>query len=164
MKTRKYQEEDWQQVWPIIKKVFHAGETYAYSPDITEQDAHKVWIETPLETYVVTGQGKQIIGTYYIKANQPELGSHVCNCGYIVSESARGKGVATSMCEHSQEVAIKLGFKAMQYNLVVSTNEGAIRLWKKLGFLVIGTLPNAFKSKSLGYVDALIMYKELKTL
>jgi len=162
MKIRKYQESDWQQVWPMIEKVFHAGETYAYSPDITEQEAHKVWIDTPIETYVVIDQELEILGTYYLKANQPDLGSHVCNCGYIVSESARGKGVATYMCEHSQKEAISLGFKAMQYNLVVSTNEGAIRLWKKLGFLVIGTLPKAFNSKSLGYVDALIMYKELK--
>ena len=164
MKIRKYQESDWQQVWPMIEKVFHAGETYAYSPDITEQEAHKVWINTPKETYVVIDQEHEILGTYYLKENQPGLGSHVCNCGYIVSESARGKGVATHMCEHSQKEAVNLGFKAMQYNLVVSTNEGAIRLWQNLGFLVVGTLPKAFNSKSLGYVDALIMYKELNSL
>ena len=163
MEIRKYQETDWSQVWPIIEKVFRAGETYAFSPEIIEQDAHKIWVEVPRETYVATGQDNEILGTYYIKPNQPGLGSHVCNCGYIVSENARGKGVASRMCEHSQQVAVKLGFRAMQYNLVVSTNEGAIRLWKKLGFQVIGILPKAFKSKSAGYVDALVMYKELKT-
>jgi len=163
MEFRKYRETDWGQIWPIIEKVFRAGETYAFSPDITEKDTHKVWIELPQETYVVTDQDIVILGTYIIKPNQPGLGAHVCNCGYIVSENARGKGVASSMCEHSQQVAVNLGFKAMQYNLVVSTNEGAIRLWEKLGFQIIGILPNAFNSKSAGYVDAFVMYKQLKT-
>ena len=161
MEIRKYREDDWSQVWPIIESVFRAGETYTFSPDITEQEAHNVWIQLPKETYVATDRNNSIVGTYYIKPNQPALGSHVCNCGYIVAESARGQGVASRMCEHSQKMAVKLGFRAMQYNLVVSTNKGAIRLWEKLGFQVIGTLPKAFNSNSSGYVDALIMYKEL---
>ena len=163
MEIRKYQETDWSQVWPIIKKVFRAGETYAFTPEITEQEAHNIWVELPQKTYVVTDQNNIILGTYYIKPNQPGLGSHVCNCGYIVSENVRSKGIASIMCEHSQKKAVNLGFRAMQYNLVVSTNEGAIRLWKKFGFQVIGTLPKAFNSKSAGYVDALIMYKQLTT-
>lgn len=162
MEIRKYLESDWSYVWPIIEKVFRAGETYAFSPEITEDEAHKVWIETPKETFVSLSEDNEILGTYYIKPNQPSLGSHVCNCGYIVSENARGKGVASSMCEHSQEIAVNLGFRAMQYNLVVSSNEGAIRLWKKSGFQVVGNLPGAFCSKRAGYVDALVMYKELK--
>ena len=117
MEIRKYQEADWSQLWTIIRKVFRAGETYAFSPKITEQDARKVWIGIPQETYVVTGQDKAILGTSFIKPNQPDLGAHVCNCGYIASENARGRGVASSMCEHSQEVAVKLGFRAMLYNL-----------------------------------------------
>jgi len=165
MEIRKYKESDWEQLWPIIEKVFRTGETYPYSPDITEKEAYSKWIVSPQETYVClefsTENSDEILGTYYIKPNQPELGAHVCNCGYIVSENARGKGVATSLCEHSQQVAIKLGFRAMQYNLVVSTNTAAVHLWKKLGFEIIGTLPKAFKSKSLGYVDAFLMYKEL---
>ncbi|MES9986936.1 MAG: GNAT family N-acetyltransferase [Candidatus Thiodiazotropha endolucinida] len=163
MEIRKYKETDWSQVWPIIEKVFRAGETYPYSPEITEHEARKLWIVMPQEVYVATAEDGEILGTYYIKPNQPGLGSHVCNCGYIVSENARGKGVASRMCEHSQQVAVDVGFRAMQFNLVVSTNEGAIRLWKKLGFQVIGTVPKAFKSQSAGYVDALVMYKEIKT-
>lgn len=163
MEIRKYRETDWSQVWPAIEKVFRAGETYPYPPEITEQDAHKAWIELPQETYVATGTDNQVLGTYYIKPNQPGLGAHVCNCGYIVSESARGQGVASDMCEHSQQVAVNSGYRAMQYNLVVSTNEGAIRLWKKHGFRIIGILPNAFNSKSAAYVDALVMYKQLET-
>lgn len=161
MKIRKYKEYDWNRIWPIIRRVFRDGETYAYSPGITEQEAYHVWIEVPLETWVIQDLNQEIIGTYYIKANQPGLGSHVCNCGYIVSEEARGQGAATIMCEHSQRVAIESGFRAMQFNLVVSTNLGAIRLWKTLGFQEIGVLPKAFNSKSAGYVDALVMFKEL---
>ena len=162
MKLREYQESDWNQLWPMVEKVFRAGETYAFSTAITKQEAYEIWIETPRKTYVAEGENGQILGTYYIKPNQPALGSHVCNCGYIVSESARGKGVASRMCEHSQQLASRLGFRAIQYNLVVSTNKGAIHLWKKHGFRVVGTLPKAFKSKSAGYVDALVMYKELE--
>ena len=165
MEIRRYKESDWEQIWSIIEKVFRTGETYPYPPDITEKEAYSKWIEAPQVTYVCievcSENNNKILGTYYIKPNQPELGAHVCNCGYIVSENARGKGVATTLCEHSQQVAIDLGFRAMQYNLVVSTNTAAIHLWKKLGFEIIGTLPKAFKSKSLGYIDALLMYKEL---
>ena len=158
---RKFQEDDWNRVWQIIEPVFRAGETYAYSPEITEEGAHKVWIELPQETYVTVDEDGRIVGTYYIKPNQPGLGAHVCNCGYIVAEKSRGKGVASALCAHSQDMARTLGFKAMQYNLVVSTNTGAIRLWKKFGFQLIGLLPKAFNSKKQGYVDACVMYKEL---
>ena len=157
---RQIEENDWKQVWVIISEVFSRGETYAYSPDIPEAEAYKVWVEIPEVTYVAVDD-EQVVGTYYLKPNQPELGAHVCNCGYIVSEQARGKGVASLMCEHSQMKAKTRGFKAMQYNLVVSTNKGAIHLWEKHGFAVVGVLPNAFNHKRLGCVDALVMYKEL---
>ncbi|MFC1665405.1 GNAT family N-acetyltransferase [Pseudomonadota bacterium] len=157
---RQIQVNDWQSVWPMLREVFRRGETYAYSPDISETEAYRVWVETPLVTYVAV-DGDEIVGTYYLKPNQPELGAHVCNCGYIVSEQARGKGVASLMCKHSQAEARLRGFKAMQYNLVVSTNKTAVALWEKLGFAQVGVLPNAFNHKRLGYVDALVMYKEL---
>ena len=160
---RSYKEQDWPEVWAIIEPVFRAGTTYAFSPEITEEETRKVWIEAPRATYVCSDEYENIIGTYYIKPNQPALGSHVCNCGYIVDEKARGQGVASAMCKHSQEEAIKLKFKAMQYNLVVSTNEGAIRLWKKHKFNVVGVLPKSFNHKQLGFVDALVMYKQLET-
>jgi L-amino acid N-acyltransferase YncA len=143
--------------------VFRAGSTYAFFFFLTEEESKKVWIEAPKGTYVWEDEDKKIIGTYYIKANQPALGAHVCNCGYIVDAKARGKGAASKMCKHAQEKAARQGFKAMQYNLVVSTNEGAIRLWKKHDFKVIGVLPKAFNHKDLGFVDALVMYKQLET-
>ena len=118
-------------------------------------------MQLPRKTYVAEEKG-QILGTYYIKTNHPGPGSHVCNCGYMVSSRARGRGIATSMCEHSQEIAIKLGYKAMQFNLVAASNDGAVRLWTKLGFDTVGRLPKAFNHPSKGYVDALIMYKWLE--
>jgi RimJ/RimL family protein N-acetyltransferase len=146
-----------------MEPVFRAGETYAFSPDITEQEATQAWIKVPSATFVAVDEDDNIVGTYFIKPNQPALGSHVCNCGYIVATHARGKGIASIMCEHSQREAATRGFRAMQYNLVVSTNENAIRLWMKHGFEIIGTLPNAFRHARLGFVDAFVMYKHLET-
>ena len=161
IKIRPYQENDWPTVWHIIKPVFRAGETYAFPRDIGEDEAYKSWISLPKATYVAVSQNETILGTYYIKPNQPGQGNHICNCGYIVSEQARGQGIASMMCEHSQREAVAQGFLAMQYNLVVSTNTGAVRLWKKLGFDVIGTVPEAFRHPTHGYVDAFVMYKRL---
>jgi len=157
-----FAESDWPELWPLLRETFGAGDTYAFPPDISESEAHRVWIEAPAETFVARDEHGALLGTYFIKANQPGLGAHVCNCGYIVSTAARGRGIATLMCEHSQKRAIETGFRAMQYNLVVSTNESAVRLWQKLGFAIVGRLPNAFRHLERGYVDAFVMYKELE--
>ena len=162
IKIRTFDEGDWPAIWRIIEPVFRAGETYAFSPDITENEAHKVWIELPSATYIAVDENFEILGTYFIKPNQPELGAHVCNCGYIVAENARGQGLASEMCRHSQREAISLGFRSMQYNIVVSSNESAVRLWKRNGFEIVGTLPKAFHQMRLGFVDAFVMYKQLE--
>jgi len=164
IKIRSFQKNDWIFTWRIIEPVFRAGETYAFSSEITEEEAYEVWIAIPVATFVAVDKDQQVVGTYYIKANQPGLGAHVCNCGYIVAEGARGRGIASQMCEHSQREARSRGFRAMQYNLVVSTNEAAVRLWKRHGFEVVGTLPDAFRHSTLGFVDALVMYKRLKNV
>jgi RimJ/RimL family protein N-acetyltransferase len=156
------EQTEWPKVWQLIEPVFRAGETYAFAPDISDSEARKVWLEVPTATYIAKDGEGNAVGTYFIKPNQPGLGAHVCNCGYIVGENARGKGVASLMCEHSQSEARRLGFRAMQYNLVVATNEGAVRLWQKLGFAIVGRLPGAFKHSRLGYVDAFVMYKKLE--
>jgi ribosomal protein S18 acetylase RimI-like enzyme len=155
--------QDWPSVWRIIEPVFRAGETYPYSPDISEKEAHQAWIEVPAATFIAADANGDILGTYYIKPNQPGLGAHVCNCGYIVAGKARGKGIASVMCVHSQSEAVDRGFRAMQYNLVVSTNEIAVNLWKRHGFEVIGRLPQAFKHSQEGFVDAFVMYKILSS-
>jgi L-amino acid N-acyltransferase YncA len=163
IKIRAFEEKDWPETWKIIEPVLRAGETYAFSPDIQERDAHVVWVDIPSATFVALNENHDILGTYYIKPNQPALGAHVCNCGYIVAEQSRGRGLASVMCEHSQRRAVSMGFRAMQYNLVVSTNEGAIRLWKKHGFDIVGVLPQAFQHPKLGFVDACVMYKLFET-
>ncbi|MEW4530969.1 GNAT family N-acetyltransferase [Maioricimonas sp. JC845] len=157
---REFRPDDWGAVWQMLEPVFRAGETYVYSPDITEDEARRVWIDAPAATFVATIDG-DTVGTYYLKPNQPGLGNHICNCGYVVSPAARGKGVATAMCEHSQQTAVQMGFRAMQYNLVVSTNEGAVRLWQKLGFEIVGRIPEAFRHPQQSFVDALVMYRKL---
>ena len=160
MKIREADIRDFEQIWPIFREIVTAGDTYAYPRDISKDDALTLWLESPRRTYVAEEDGR-ILGTYYIKTNQSGPGQHVCNCGYMVSSQARGRGLATAMCEHSQEIARELGYRAMQYNFVASTNEGAIRLWKKLGFETVGRLPKAFHHPTEGYVDALVMYKSL---
>lgn len=158
---REFRESDWEAVWALLKPVFRKGETYAYAPTIDEAEAHRVWVEMASQTFVVRNDKGVVLGTYYIKANQPGLGAHVANCGYVVAEAARGHGVAAFMCWHSQKAALSNGFQSMQYNLVASTNEGAIRLWKRQGFLIVGTLPGAFNHAKRGFVDAFVMFKEL---
>ena len=154
-------EADFDRIWPIFSAVVKQGDTYAYPSDTSKLQAKKLWMELPRKTYLLEQKG-QVLGTYYLKTNQSGPGEHVCNCGYMVSEQARGMGLATAMCEHSQREAIAMGYQAMQFNFVASTNEGAIKLWKKLGFKEVGCLPKAFKHPTLGLVDALVMYKWLQ--
>ncbi|MCG8087033.1 MAG: GNAT family N-acetyltransferase [Candidatus Thiodiazotropha taylori] len=160
MLIREATEADYESIWPIFKEIASAGDTYAYPTDTSKSEGKRLWMDLPRKTYVVV-EDEKIVGTYYIKTNQAGPGSHVCNCGYMVPSSSRGKGLATAMCEHSQNTARDLGYKAMQFNFVASTNEGAVRLWQKLGFEVVGRLPEAFNHPVKGYVDALVLYKWL---
>lgn len=151
---------DFAQIWPIFREIAAAGETYAYPRDIEEADARRAWLETPRQTFVAEDEGR-ILGTYFIRTNHSGPGDHVCNCGYMVSSAARGRGLATAMCRHSQEMARELGYQAMQFNFVASTNQSAVALWTKLGFETVGRLPRAFRHPAQGLVDALVMYKWL---
>lgn len=158
---RRAADNDFDGLWPILRDIIRAGETYALDPQMTPLEAKRIWFDLPLATVIAIEDG-QILGTYMLKPNQAGNGGHVCNCGYMVTPGARGRGVARSMCNHSQEFAYEEGFLAMQFNLVVSTNHGAIRLWQKLGFKIVGTLPCAFAHPTQGLVDAHIMYKWLE--
>ena len=160
MNIREAVAEDFDAIWPIFHTIVAAGETYAYAIDTTKLQAQNIWLEAPRKTYVCEEAGAKL-GTYFIKTNQQGPGQHVCNCGYMVALTARGRGLATTMCQHSQQMAVQLGYHAMQFNFVAETNEGAVRLWHKLGFETVGRLSKAFKHPSNGYVDALVMYKWL---
>ena len=160
MKIRKAKEKDWDRIWPIFKEIVSQGETYGFDVDTTYEQGRALWLDSPRETYVLE-EDREILGSYFIRTNQGGPGSHVCNCGYMVSSNARGKGLATLMCQHSQEVAVNLNYKAMQFNFVASSNEAAVHLWKKLGFEQVGRMPRAFKHPKFGYVDALLMFKWL---
>jgi len=160
VRIREAKQSDFEKIWPIFHEIASAGDTYAYPRDVTKEEGEKIWMDKPRKTFVAEGE-EGILGTYYIKTNHAGPGSHVCNCGYMVPPTSRGKGVATAMCEHSQQVARELGYEAMQFNFVASTNEGAVRLWQKLGFEIVGRLPKAFKHPLQGNVDAFVMYKWL---
>lgn len=151
---------DFQQFWPHFKAVIEAQETYAYPPDMSFEQSYHLWCELPSKTFVCE-QDNQILGSYYIKPNAMGPGAHICNCGYMVSPAARGKGVATALCQHSQQIGKALGFRAMQFNAVVSSNTTAVSLWQKLGFKTLATIPEAYHHPTLGYVDTYLMYKKL---
>lgn len=161
IRIRPFESTDWPALWPILQTTFATGDTYTFSPQSSETEIYKAWIELPASTFVACAEDGKILGTYFIKPNQPGLGAHVCNCGYVVSKEAQGQGIAAQMCEHSQTLAVEMGFRAMQFNFVVSTNTGAVRLWQKLGFEIVGTLPSVFKHQKLGFVDAHVMFKKL---
>lgn len=153
-------EEHTEAIWSIFQPVVEGGDTYVYPPDTPRADLDRYWLAPTMHTYVAEA-GHDIVGTYILKANQPGFGAHVANASYMVHPAAQGKGVGTAMCAHSLIEARRLGFRAMQFNLVVSTNEAAVHLWRKMGFNIVGTLPGAFHHQELGYVDAYVMYRSL---
>jgi L-amino acid N-acyltransferase YncA len=160
MKIREATLEDSNAIWDIFSAVIKTGDTYVFDPETKKEDLPKYWFASNMKTYVAE-KDNRIIGTYFIKPNQIDLGSHIANCGYMVDKDARGLGAGKQMYAHSVELAKSLGYKAMQFNFVVSTNESAVQLWQKSGFRIIGTIPKGFKHSKLGYVDAYIMFMEL---
>ena len=160
MKIRPASPNDEEAIAAIVLPTIREGATYTLDPDMTETGALSYWLGPDKTTFVAEQDG-DVVGTYYIRANQAGGGAHVCNCGYITSAKATGRGVARQMCEHSLEHARSQGFRAMQFNFVVSTNERAVRLWQSLGFDIVGRLPSAFCHPKHGYVDAFVMHKRL---
>jgi len=147
-------------LWAILEPTFRAGDTYPLPRDIGREAALAYWRSARHRVFVAEKAGK-LLGSYYLRANQPGGGAHVANCGYVTAPSARGRGVAQAMCEHSLERAREMGFRAMQFNFVVSTNERAVKLWQRCGFETVGRLPGAFQHPERGFVDALVMFREL---
>ena len=160
MLIRPARHDDRAPIWSIIQPVIRAGETYALDPGMGEADALAYWTGGDRETFVAEDDGV-VTGTYTMRPNQAGGGSHICNCGYMTSRSALGRGVARAMCRHSLAYAKSRNYRGMQFNFVVSTNERAVRLWQSMEFEIVGRLPLAFHHPSLGYVDALVMFRTL---
>ncbi|MCG6901425.1 MAG: GNAT family N-acetyltransferase [Rhodobacter sp.] len=146
-------------IWDVLRPVFRAGDTYAIDPGISRDDALAYWTQS--RAYVAEADG-EVLGTYYLKTNQPGGGSHVCNCGFATSPAARGRGVASAMLAHALAEARAAGYRAMQFNFVLETNTGAIRLWQRAGFRQVGVLPGVFLHPEKGYVNALVLHKSLQ--
>ncbi|GDX77629.1 acetyltransferase [Cyanobium sp.] len=157
LQIRPFEEADWPVVWGLLEPVFRAGETFPHDPAITEAEAHQAWVEQNWAVMVAVNPAGAVVGTYYLRPNSLALGAHVANAGYVVAEHCRRQGIGSRLCQHSLQTARRLGFRAMQFNLVVSTNTAGIRCWQRNGFQVVGTLPGAFRHRRLGYVDALVM-------
>lgn len=160
MEIRKFREEDKEAIWKIIEFVISRGDTFTYDPKTTKAEALKDWCSREKDTFVAVENGK-ILGTFYVKPNQIGLGDHVANGSYMVSPDARRKGVGRKMGEFSIQFAREKGFHAMQFNFVVKSNEKAVKLWKSLGFEIIGEIPEAFRHGENGLTNAFIMYRKL---
>jgi ribosomal protein S18 acetylase RimI-like enzyme len=157
---RKATPVDYDQIWDILSEVISGGDTIAFSPDSSKEKMLRFWCGADKHTYVAIID-EEVVGTLFIKDNQPDLGSHIANAGYLTLPSARGKGVGLAMGEFSLVEAKRLGYQAMQFNIVVKSNQGAVRLWEKLGFKIIGEIPEAFNHMQLGMTNAYIMYQKL---
>ena len=160
LEIRAAKESDRDAIWNIFHTVVAAGDTYAFDPKMSRQDALAYWFRGDTRTYVAENDGRAV-GTYILKPNQTGPGSHVANAAFMVAPEARGLGVGRKMGDHCLKEARRLGFRAMQFNFVISSNTSAIHLWQKLGFNIVGTLPGAFRHPEKGYIDVYVMFRSL---
>ena len=160
MKIRPAAEADRDGIWKIFHGVVTTGDTYAIDPNISREEALHYWFGKNTDVYVAETGGR-IVGTYILRPNQSGGGSHVANAGFMVDSEMHGQGIGRAMADHCLSEARRLGFRAMQFNFVVSTNESAVRLWQNLGFKIVGTLPGAFRHPENGFVNVHVMYRSL---
>jgi L-amino acid N-acyltransferase YncA len=160
LKIREAIESDRGAIWEIFREVILAGETYPLDQNSSREDALTYWFQRSAHVCVAEADGK-VIGSYTLHSNQASGGAHVANAGFIVTQSARGQGIGRALGEHCLNEARRLGFRAMQFNFVVSSNESAVRLWQDLGMKIVGTLPGAFRHPTCGYVDVYVMFQNL---
>ena len=160
MKIRTATESDSEEIWKIFRAVVRPGDTYALDPNISRADALAYWSAAGTQTFVAEDESGGIVGTYILRPNQQGPGAHVANAAFMVSPNAQGRGVGRVIGEHCLTRARELGFRAMQFNFVVSTNTAAVKLWQQLGFEIVGRLPGAFNHPRDGYVDAYVMFRD----
>jgi L-amino acid N-acyltransferase YncA len=160
LKIREATEHDADAIWEIFHAVVAPADTYVFEPDTPRDEALAYWFNATTRTFVAELDSR-VVGTYILRPNRPGRGSHVGNAAFMVSPAARQLGVGRAMGEHCLAKARSLGYRAMQFNFVVSTNEPAVRLWERLGFRIVGTLPGAFQHATKGFVDAYVMFRSL---
>ena len=160
LKIRETIESDRGAIWEIFREVIVAGETYPLNANSSREDALTYWFQKGARVYVAD-QSRHLVGSYTLHANQASGGAHVANAGFIVAKEGRGQGIGRALGEHCLNEARRLGFRAMQFNFVVSSNESAVRLWQDLGMKILGTLPGAFRHPTRGYVDVYVMFQNL---
>jgi L-amino acid N-acyltransferase YncA len=161
MRIRISEDRDAPAIWAILEPTIRAAEVFALPREMSEREALSYWLAPGHDVFVAEDETGSVVGTYFLKANQRGGGAHVCNCGYATAPAATGRGVARAMCAHSLEHGRQRGFRAMQFNFVVSTNTRAVQLWESFGFETVGRLPGAFVHPTRGEVDALIMFRKL---
>jgi GNAT superfamily N-acetyltransferase len=159
MQIRPFEEADWAQVWPIVREITRAGETFPYDPAMTEEQAHDLWVMAPPGLTVVAVEDGRVLGTAVMGPNRPGPGSHVSTASFMVAEDARGRGVGRALCEFALRWARERGYAGMQFNAVVETNTAAVKLYEDLGFTLVGTVPGAYRHRTLGPVGLHIMYR-----
>lgn len=157
---RKADEDDKSGIWQIIKAVIAGGDTYVFDPATSEEEMMAYWFSPDKHVYAAEVDGR-VLGTFWLKPNQPGLGSHICNAAFMVSPEAAGKGIGRRMAEFSLQESRRLGFTAMQFNFVVKSNTAAVRLWQSIGMEIVGEIPEAFNHRELGLTNAYIMYRKL---
>jgi len=160
MNIRPAAPRDTDAIWSVLEPIIRAGETYALPRDMT-LEAVLAWWRAPDHEVFVAEDGPTVLGTYFVHPNQQGPGSHVANCGYATAPWASGRGIARAMCAHSLDHARSRGYRAMQFNIVVSTNAPAVHLWTSMGFRTLCRVPGAFHHPTEGYVDTLVMFREL---
>ncbi|OFX44199.1 MAG: GNAT family N-acetyltransferase [Bacteroidetes bacterium GWA2_30_7] len=160
LQIRKSIASDADYIWEILKAIISSGDSFAYSPSSSKDEMLSYWLSENKNTYTALLENK-VVGTFFIQDNQPGLGSHIANAAYATSPKVYGKGIGKQMGLFSLDEARKLGYKAIQFNIVVKTNLRAVKLWQDIGFSIIGEIPEAFQHKTLGMVNAYVMYQKL---
>jgi L-amino acid N-acyltransferase YncA len=161
VRIREATDEDWPLIWPVWREIVQAGETYAYDPESTSEQAREGWLAPPPARTVVAVDGEDLLGTALMGPNRPGRGSHVGTASFMVSTAARGRGVGRALAEHVVDWHRCQGFRGIQFNAVVETNTAAVALWRSLGFTIVGTVPGAFLHPEHGYVGLHVMYLPL---
>jgi len=159
VQIRAFEESDWPRVWPIFRDIVRAQETYTYDPDVTAEQAHEMWIEAPPGLTVVAGDGERVLGTAKMGPNRQGPGAHVSTASFMVAGDAQGRGVGTALCTFALGWARDHGYAGMQFNAVAESNRSAVRIYQRLGFDMIGTVPGAFAHPALGRVGLHVMYR-----